>query len=71
MSGFWNENFSWSEGKFSPRNILAGDDDEEKKEKEDKILSREDRLLNISQEDDMLEVFKPIVSSFLLLTLFC
>ena len=49
VSNFWNENFSWESGKFSPKNIL-------KKEKH-KVEGREERLLDAPLEK--LDIVEP------------
>ena len=50
MANFWTENFSWEEGKFSPRNILAP------KEEEEEAEARDERKLYDEAETEMGEV---------------
>lgn len=55
FSNFWNENFSWEEGKYSPKNILAPKEEEEE---EDEVVSfeaeaRDERKLYDDSETEM------------------
>ena len=48
MANFWTENFSWEEGKYSPKNILAPKEEEEVEAEE-----RDERKLYDEAETEM------------------
>ena len=52
VANFWTENFSWEEGKYSPKNILAPKEEEEEAEAE----ARDERKLYDEAETEMDEV---------------
>ena len=51
VANFWTENFSWEEGKYSPRNILAP-----KEEEEEEAEARDERKLYDEAETEMEDV---------------
>ena len=48
VANFWTENFSWEEGKYSPKNILAPKEDEEAEAE-----ARDERKLYDEAETEM------------------
>ena len=56
VANFWTENFSWEEGKYSPKNILAPKEDEEAEARDERKLYDEAE----TEMDDVEEIISEI-----------
>lgn len=56
FSDFWTDNFSWEEGKYSPKNILAPKEEEGEEEEALEAEARDERKLYDDTESEIEDV---------------